>query len=714
MLLSVEEKHSIFTGEKQYYLWISSKFTPAERLIYDELVRIYRSNSNNALLFMGNTDGQFTQAPAGLSKAPGYDPRQRPWYQEAMLDADELTFTSPYVSSDGINVCSILIKTYDHDGALLGLVGIDYSLDALLADLDNRRILNSGYVVTIAPSGKIMSAGHESFKIGALPEELSDTWRKALATPGTGVHGITSDGEHKYIIINSLDSLGWKLAVVFDYSELMASAYYILRIMLLSAAVILGLTIVVGFSLASSIVRPIVQLVSASKIISSGAHENSEEARATLQRQLNVKSAGETSELADALRTVINTLEQRIQAARRDSHAKSLFLANMSHEVRTPLNAITGLARLLLQTNLDPLQRDYATKTLSAANVLLGLVDDVLDFSALEEKDLMLEKAQFSLTSLITEVENIFRTQSEASEISLQIDVNSDVPNNFYGDKRRIRQILTKLLDNAFKFTNKGSISLNVTLLGQHEGQAKLQFNVRDTGIGIAQEALESVFLPFFQADLSYSRKYGGVGLSLPFARNLARQMGGDIVLDSKENEGTKVTFTCLLPLAASEDNAESDARSDQTSDTPDLSGLRALLVEDNEINAIIALELLNSAGITATHAANGEEALSCLAQASEQGHSPAFDLILMDLQMPVMDGYEAVRRIRANPVHTNLPIIAVTAHTLEEERDRCRELGMNGHLSKPIDVDEFYRVLRELGNQGRQTANAAFIDQRQ
>lgn len=565
------------------------------------------------------------------------------------------------------------------------------------------------------------------------------------------------------------------MLVVFDQAELMDSSYHILNMMLLSSLAVMVLAITVGSLLARSIVHPMEQLVDASKIISSGEHERSAEVRTRLESLLAVKSKGETGELAEALALVIKILEQRIEGAMQASRAKSDFLANISHEIRTPMNAIVGLTHLLLKSNLDPKQRDYTEKIHRSTRALLGIIADILDFSRLETGSLTTQRAPFSLSQVLSQTAELFRERSIATRIPLLIQIPPQIPRYLIGDAERLSQVLASLINNAFKFTEKGTVTLTVnpgTAKMTEDGSVSapalppaptddffLQFCVADTGIGMSQEQISNAFNAFNQADMSSTRKYGGIGLGLAITRRLVHLMGGDIRIISEPGEGTAVLFTCKFRLDLSKDDAfeaageaagwrpswsaaarhcaapkvllskaDKEAASEIPSepasaksthcaaeepsgksgdalpagmvnpeDYSDLKGFRILLVEDNELNTMIAEEFLREVGIEVTTAENGQEAIARIDEAAAAGLNPAFDLVLMDLQMPVMDGYEAAKRLRYNRKYDNIIIIAMTAHAMEEERQRCLACGMNEHLTKPIDVRQLYATLRNF-----------------
>ena len=517
------------------------------------------------------------------------------------------------------------------------------------------------------------------------------------------------------------------------------------------------------------------------------------------------------------------------QKAEEATEMKSLFLANMSHEIRTPMNAITSLSYLALKTALDPKQRDYVEKIHSAGTSLLGVINDILDFSKIEAGKLDLEATDFAIDDVIGSVVTLTAQKAHDQGLEFLADVARSIPEHLRGDPLRLGQILTNLVNNAVKFTERGEIRLKIELLERAGDKVALKFSVSDTGIGMTREQVAKLFQPFTQADMSTTRKHGGTGLGLTIARRLVEMMGGRIWLDSEPGVGTTVSFTAWLELSAAkaarrivsarlahlrvlvaDDNAAAreilkEALQDvvrrvdvvasgaeaiaavKQEDAgapydvvfmdwrmPDLDGLQAsrrikgdptltrrpaivlvtafgreevreeaeriqldgylakpvtksmlvdtlvnvfgdsrhggpaakpeadegtgrlrgariLLVEDNEINQQIAVELLESAGATVRVASHGREAVQMLSE----GPDPApIDVVLMDLQMPEMDGFQATVTLRADPRFTRLPIIAMTAHATIEERQRCLAAGMNDHVAKPIDPAVLFDTL--------------------
>ncbi len=384
-------------------------------------------------------------------------------------------------------------------------------------------------------------------------------------------------------------------------------------------------------------------------------------------------------------------LVRATEAAEAATRAKSEFLANMSHEIRTPMNAALGMLYLLQQTELSELQKGYLEKAQTASGVLLGVINDILDFSKVEAGRMVLESTSFSLATVLSDLQTVSQATLREKPIEFSTRCGSDIPEQLVGDPLRLGQVLLNLASNAIKFTEKGKVEVEVALLAQEQGEVTLRFSVADTGIGMSREQQESIFTPFTQADSSTTRKYGGTGLGLAISRELVQLMGGRMWVVSEAGCGSTFSFIAQFLLAGTAVGlAASGGEGTEAAVAPALTGVRVLVVEDNQINQEVARLILEKEGITVDVARNGAEALSLV-------HLPqaSYHAVLMDVHMPVMDGLEATRRIRLDPDLARLPIIAMTASVFSEERRLCLEAGMNDQVSKPIDVPQLFATLR-------------------
>jgi signal transduction histidine kinase/ActR/RegA family two-component response regulator len=501
---------------------------------------------------------------------------------------------------------------------------------------------------------------------------------------------------YSYVSIAPIDLTSWTVVTFYDPSALVSIGKFIPLFLII--AVILIFYIVFASALNRKVIfRPFSRLMESIKHIGNERDFSTQGSHiyGTDRNDEFGKLAKTVENMKNRLNAYNAELLSAMEQAEKASQAKSDFLSNMSHEMRTPMNAVMGMARIAKETD-DPERITYCLgKIDDAASHLLGVINDVLDISKIESGKFTLSESEFSFEKMLQRVSSVIKFKMDEKKQTFTLRREGDIPPFIIADEQRLVQVMANLLSNAVKFTPEaGHITLTLKTITDRSGTCVLRIDVADTGIGISQEEQKKLFRPFEQADGSISRRFGGTGLGLAISKNIVELMGGQIWVESELNQGAQFCFTVEVKKGLEEKPAEpAQAAPEEESIDGIFAGKRLLLADDMEINREIVAALLEDTGVTIETAANGKIAYSMVAASPD-----LYDLVLMDIQMPEMDGYEASRAIRKlnNPQAQNMPIIALTANVFREDIEKCLAAGMNDHIGKPLDMDDIILKLKK------------------
>lgn len=692
------------------------------RRLQDGTLQVVRNNaltSGNSEYYEINKQGNSTTLAQVFEN---FDARTRPWYQTA-LEKKELSFSSLY-SHFVFKVPTVTASMPYYEGdQLVGVFGVDFLMTWLGETLSGLSVGENGSVF-IVDSNDLLVASSTNDNIFKIVDEkavninaseaqspiIRETIKRGFSD--TQLASLDLDGRSYLIGRDPLNIYGidWSIYTIIDKADYTTELSLAIRRMnIVGIIAILMFLFFIAYS-NHKFAEPILALNTHAKMLTSGNFVNVKPFRHSPEMTELIKSFNEMGtriqsyvvDLQHEVEKQTKMYEEAAVEAQNANVAKSRFLATMSHELRTPLTGILGMVELLKTTELSEEQTDYVNLAEHTSNTLLLVINGVLDYSKIEAQQVEIEHLPFEMIELRQDIESLAHLYVASKGLEFECGIDESIPSKLIGDRFRLRQILTNLVGNAVKFTKVGKITVNVECesIDYSREEVMLRFLVRDTGFGIPAEKQLALFEPFSQADVSTTREYGGTGLGLAICKELVELMNGVIKVDSVVGEGSTFIFTSKLGFRmvnntkALEDSSNNEDFRDWAHQILNQS-LQILLVEDSKVNYEYIQKIANKSNWTFTHAINGEVGIDLYVDLKEK-----LDVILMDIEMPIMDGHEVTRRIRAieresglNPVR----IIGISANVLEGEREKCLGNGMDAYLSKPFRIEQLLAAMRNL-----------------
>ncbi len=685
----------------------------------DALSRIINMRNTYYYVMLGIADTSGRVLAHTEAGQIGININDRAYFKKALQG--KVAIGSPFLY-EGDVVYTVAAPVYDvKTNAILGVV---YNVSRLTDTMSERMLLGDyGYIFVADKTGTVfIHKDSENVLKGSLYEH---DWWYEIVRQEKGSTTFVDNGREKIAYFDILPEANWIAVAVKDIKELSAPGDAIRRS---SIAIAIAILVILTMTISSyikyildallkavryaeqvakgvldkdldlgsskeSIMDLFVGKVVKPKVIKDSTNPNQKDAK-VVHNLAEFKRNDEIGDLYEALQTMVQSMRSMVDKADESNRMKSEFLANMSHEIRTPLNAVIGLAHLCLNSDEDEgKKRDYIKKIEIAGKSLLGIINNVLDTSKIEAGMLELEKLHFSLQAVCEQALIIYQDSAESKNLSLDFTIEPSMSGFYVGDPVRIGQILNNFVGNAIKFTEKGKVHIACCACEDLVKDMEIPPNtvpvcikISDTGIGISKEQEKSLFKAFAQADTSITRRFGGTGLGLVISKHLVELMNGKLFVESELGKGT--TFTILLFLQPTEETGITAEDVEIGDMNLDLSGKHILVVEDNMINQLIMEELLQKTNAKVSMADNGQIAVDMVSKKT-------FDIVLMDMQMPVMDGIQATGIIRETHNAEDLPIIAVTANAMKEDKEKGIEMGLNDYLTKPIDPPNLMMVLK-------------------